>query len=308
MQIFNSVTDLIGATPLLNAKGYKSQHNLQSDILVKLEYLNPSGSVKDRLAKAMIEDAEQQGKLHAGSTIIEATSGNTGIGLASIAATRGYRCILTMPETMSVERRNILKAYGADIVLTDGSKGMKGAIARAAELEKEIPNSLVLSQFNNPINAKTHEATTGREIWNDTEGKVDILVAGVGTGGTISGVGAFLKKMNPSIQIIAVEPSDSPMLSQGKAGAHKIQGIGAGFIPATLDTSSYDEVITVGIDESILATRQLAQSDGILTGISSGAALCAATIVAQRAENAGKCIVVILPDSADRYYSTALFN
>jgi cysteine synthase A len=281
---------------------------VNTSLLLKLEHLNPAGSVKDRIAKAMINAAEASGQLKPGSVIIEPTSGNTGIGLASIAASRGYRVILTMPENMSVERRNILKAYGADIVLTEASKGMKGAIAKAQDLAATTPGSFIPSQFTNPVNPQAHYETTGREIWNDTDGKVDIVVAGVGTGGTITGIGKYLKEQKPEVKLVAVEPADSPVLSAGHAGSHKIQGIGAGFIPKTLDTEIYDEVITVTNDDAFATSRELGIREGVLTGISSGAALYAATEVAKRPENAGKTIVVILPDSADRYYSTPLFG
>ena len=279
-----------------------------NEVLVKLEYFNPAGSVKDRIAKAIIEDAENRGALKEGSVIIEPTSGNTGIGLASIAAVKGYRIIITMPETMSVERRNLMKAYGAELVLTDGAKGMKGAIAKAEELAKEIPNSFIAGQFVNPVNPATHKATTGPEIWKDTEGKVDIFVAGVGTGGTVSGTGAYLKEQNPNVKIVAVEPATSPVLSKGEAGPHKIQGIGAGFVPQTLDTSIYDEIITVENDDAFSAGRAFAKQEGVLVGISSGAALHAAKELAARPENEGKTIVALLPDTGDRYLSTPLFS
>ena len=305
--IYKGTLGLIGNTPLVEPMNLEKELGLEATILVKLEYLNPAGSVKDRVAKAMIEDAEEKGILKEGSVIIEPTSGNTGIGLASIAAAKGYRAILTMPETMSVERRNILKAYGAEIVLTEGTKGMKGAIAKAEELAKEIPNSFIPGQFVNPANSKAHRETTGPEIWKDTDGNIDIFIAGVGTGGTISGVGAYLKEQNPDIQVIAVEPATSAVLSTGKAGAHKIQGIGAGFIPDTLDTSIYDEIIPIENEDAFTEGKKFAVTEGVLVGISSGAALKAATIVAKREENKGKNIVVLLPDSGDRYLSTPLF-
>lgn len=307
-RIYNQITELIGNTPLLNVRNYSKANDLEATILVKLEYLNPAGSVKDRIAKAMIEDAEKKGLLKQGSVIIEPTSGNTGIGLAAVAASRGYRAILTMPETMSVERRNLLKAYGAEIVLTEGSKGMKGAIAKADELAKEIPNSFIPGQFDNPANPAAHVATTGPEIWNDTDGKVDFFVAGVGTGGTLSGVGEYLKSKNPDVKVVAVEPVDSPVLSKGVAGPHKIQGIGAGFVPATLNTKIYDEIITVTSEDSFATGKSVARTDGVLVGISSGAALFAATQIAKRPENKGKTIVVLLPDTGDRYLSTPLFQ
>ena len=306
--IYDGVDELVGKTPLLNLKKYAKKHDLRAEILAKLEYFNPSGSVKDRVAKAMIEDAEAKGLLTSDSVIIEPTSGNTGIGLAAIGAAKGYRVILTMPETMSVERRNIIKAYGAEIVLTEGAKGMKGAIAKAEELAKTLPNAFIAGQFVNPANPRAHYLTTGPEIWNDTDGKVDILVAGVGTGGTLSGTGKYLKEKNPNIKVIAVEPETSPVLSKGVSGPHKIQGIGAGFIPDTLDTSIYDEIITVDNEVCFAAAKELGVTEGVLVGISSGAALWAATEVAKRAENAGKNIVVILPDGGDRYLSTALYE
>lgn len=307
--IKNSALELIGGTPLLKLNGYAKKKGIKNaTILAKLEYLNPAGSVKDRVALAMIEDAEKKGILKEGATIIEPTSGNTGIGLASVAAAKGYRAILTLPDTMSVERRNLLKAYGAEIVLTEGAKGMKGAIAKAEELSKEIENSVILGQFVNPANPAVHKATTGPEIWEQTEGKVDIFVAGVGTGGTITGVGEYLKSQNPNIKIVAVEPATSPVLSKGTAGPHKIQGIGAGFVPDTLNTDVYDEVIAIENEDAFVEGRAFAVSEGILVGISSGAALKAASILAARAENAGKNIVVLLPDSGDRYLSTPLFS
>lgn len=305
---YKTMTELIGNTPLAEASNIERELNLQATVLVKLEYFNPTGSVKDRAAKAMIEDAEQKGLLKEGSVIIEPTSGNTGIGLASIAAAKGYRIILTMPETMSVERRNILKAYGAELVLTDGARGMKGAIARAEELAAEIPGSFIPGQFTNPANPAAHRASTGPEIWKDTDGKIDILVAGVGTGGTLTGVGEYLKEKNPKIRVTAVEPAGSPVLSEGTAGAHKIQGIGAGFVPEVLNTEIYDEVIQVKDEDAFEAAKLFARTEGILTGISSGAALYGALDVARRPENKGKVIVAILPDSGDRYYSTPLFG
>lgn len=305
--IYKSALELVGRTPIVEITNVERSLGLQATILAKLEYFNPSGSVKDRVAKAMILDAEEKGLLKEGSVIIEPTSGNTGIGLASIAAAKGYRIILTMPETMSVERRNILKAYGAEIVLTEGAKGMSGAIAKADELAKEIPNSFIPGQFVNPANPKAHKETTGPEIWNDTEGKVDVFIAGVGTGGTLTGVGEYLKEKNPDVKIIAVEPATSPVLSEGRSGSHKIQGIGAGFVPDVLNTKIYDEIIPIGNEESFATAKLLAKEEGILVGISSGAALYAAIEVARRAEFKGKNIVVLLPDSGDRYYSTALF-
>lgn len=305
--IFKGTLGLIGNTPLVEVSNFEKKHALKARVLVKLEYFNPAGSVKDRIAKAMIEDAEEKGKLKKGSVIIEPTSGNTGIGLAAIAAAKGYRIILTMPETMSVERRNILKAYGAELVLTDGAKGMKGAIARAEELAREIPDSYIPGQFENPANPEIHRKTTGPEIWRDTEGKVDIFVAGVGTGGTVTGTGEYLKSQNPGIRVVAVEPEDSPVLSQGRSGPHKIQGIGAGFIPDTLNTEVYDEVMTVSNEEAFRTGKEIARTEGVLVGISSGAALYAALRLAQRPENEGKTIVALLPDSGDRYYSTPLF-
>lgn len=306
--IKQSAADLIGKTPLLQANNYAKKKGIEDAvILTKLEYLNPAGSVKDRIALAMIEDAEKSGKLKPGATIIEPTSGNTGIGLASVAAAKGYRAILTLPDTMSVERRNLLKAYGAELVLTEGAKGMKGAIAKADELAKEIPGSVILGQFVNPANPAVHKATTGPEIWEQTDGKVDIFVAGVGTGGTVTGVGEYLKSQNPDVQIVAVEPSTSPVLSEGKSGAHKIQGIGAGFVPDVLNTKVYDEVLPIENEDAFAEGKEFAVSEGVLVGISSGAALKAATILAQRPENKGKTIVALLPDSGDRYLSTPLF-
>lgn len=308
MTVFSSVLDLVGGTPLLEAKNLERELGLKAKILMKLEYLNPAGSVKDRIARAMILDAREKGLLKEGATLIEPTSGNTGIGLASMAASLGYRLILTMPETMSVERRNILKAYGAEIVLTDGARGMTGAIEKAKELAQEIPDSFIPGQFENPVNPKAHIETTGPEIWEDTKGKVDIFVAGVGTGGTITGVGTYLKEKNPNVKIVAMEPSDSPVLSGGKPGPHKLQGIGAGFVPETLDTEIYDEILTIGSEEAFSGARQIAQKGGVLVGISSGAAFAAAVKLAKRPENEGKTIVVLLPDSGDRYYSTPLFT
>ena len=306
--IYKGTLGLIGNTPLVEVVNLEKELGLEATVLVKLEYFNPAGSVKDRIAKAMIEDAEEKGLLKEGSVIIEPTSGNTGIGLAAIAAAKGYRIILTMPETMSVERRNILKAYGAEIVLTEGAKGMKGAIAKAEELAKEIPNSLIPGQFSNPANPAIHKATTGPEIWNDTEGKVDLFIAGVGTGGTVTGTGEYLKEKNPAVKIVALEPEDSPVLSEGRAGAHKIQGIGAGFVPEVLNTGIYDEVIRVSNQDAFQTARLLAKKEGISVGISSGAALFGAIELARRAENKGKVIVALLPDSGDRYYSTPLFT
>ena len=306
--IYRGTLGLIGRTPLVEAANVERDLELEATVLVKLEYFNPAGSVKDRIAKAMIEDAEERGILKEGSVIIEPTSGNTGIGLAAIAAVKGYRIILTMPETMSVERRNILKAYGAELVLTDGAKGMKGAIEKSEELAKEIPNSFIPGQFVNPANPAVHKATTGPEIWEDTDGKVDYFVAGVGTGGTLTGVGSDLKSKNPQVKIVAVEPASSPVLSQGKGGAHKIQGIGAGFVPEVLDTKIYDEIIPVENEDAFAEAKLLAKKEGVLVGISSGAALHAAIELARRPENKGKTIVALLPDTGDRYYSTPLFT
>ena len=305
--IYMGTLELIGNTPLVEVTNIEKNLKLEATLLVKLEYFNPAGSVKDRIAKAMIEDAEEKGILKPDSVIIEPTSGNTGIGLAAIAAAKGYRMILTMPETMSVERRNILKAYGAEIVLTEGSKGMKGAIEKANELAAEIENSYIPGQFENPVNPAIHRKTTGPEIWRDTDGNVDIFVAGVGTGGTITGTGEFLKEQNPNIRIVAVEPADSPVLSEGKSGAHKIQGIGAGFVPETLNTEIYDEIIKVTNEDAFACGKLMAKQEGVLVGISSGAALYAAIELAKKAENKGKKIVVLLPDNGDRYYSTPLF-
>jgi len=305
--IYKNTLELIGNTPLVEVTNIEKELGLEARVLVKLEYLNPAGSVKDRIAKAMIEDAEKKGILKEGSVIIEPTSGNTGIGLASIAAVKGYRMILTMPETMSVERRNILKAYGAEVVLTEGSQGMKGAIAKANELAKEIPNSFIPGQFVNAANPAVHRATTGPEIWNDTDGEVDIFVAGVGTGGTLTGVGEYLKSQKADVKVVAIEPATSPVLSEGKAGAHKIQGIGAGFVPDVLNTKVYDEIITIENDDAFATSKQFGKLEGILVGISSGAALKGAIELAKRPENKGKTIVALLPDSGDRYYSTPLF-
>ena len=305
--IYKGTLGLIGNTPLVEVTNIERALGLEATILVKLEYFNPAGSVKDRIAKAMIEDAEEKGILKEGSVIIEPTSGNTGIGLAAIAAAKGYRIILTMPETMSIERRNILKAYGAELVLTEGTKGMKGAIEKADELAKEIPNSFIPGQFVNPANPAMHKATTGPEIWNDTEGNVDIFIAGVGTGGTLTGVGEFLKSRKPDVKIVALEPADSPVLSEGKGGPHKIQGIGAGFVPAVLNTKIYDEVFTVESEDAFAAGKLIAKHEGVLVGISSGAALYGAIQLAKRPENKGKTIVALLPDTGDRYYSTPLF-
>ena len=308
-KIYENATELVGRTPLLKVTNYsKDQGVTDATILVKLEYLNPAGSVKDRIALSMIEDAEKKGILKPGATIIEPTSGNTGIGLASVGAAKGYHTILTLPETMSVERRNLLKAYGAELVLTEGAKGMKGAIAKAEELQKEIPGSIILGQFDNAANPAIHAATTGPEIWQDTDGKVDIFVAGVGTGGTITGVGAYLKSQNPDIKIVAVEPTDSPVLSGGQPGPHKLQGIGAGFVPTVLNTQVYDEIITITTEQAFSTGRLIAHKEGILVGITSGAALYAATQLAKRSENAGKTIVALLPDSGDRYLSTPMFT
>ena len=308
MSIHQNITELVGGTPLLNLTKFTAKNGINAEIVAKIEYFNPSGSVKDRAALAMIEDAEKKGIVSEGATIIEPTSGNTGIGIAMIAVAKGYKAVLTMPETMSVERRNILKAYGAQLELTEGALGMKGAIERAKKLAEEIPNSIILGQFNNPANPEVHYHTTGPEIWNDTDGKVDIVVAGIGTGGTITGVGKFLKEKNPNVKVVAVEPAGSPVLSSGKPGPHKIQGIGPGFVPETLDTQIYDEVITIENEDAFATGREMSRTEGILVGISSGAALHAAKIVAQRPENQGKRIVVILPDSGDRYLSTPLFN
>ena len=308
MKVYETITDLIGNTPLLKLNNYTSKRELGATVLAKLEYFNPAGSVKDRIALAMLNDAEAKGQLHPDSVIIEPTSGNTGIGLASVAASRGYRMILTMPDTMSVERRNLLKAYGAEIVLTEGAKGMKGAIAKAQELAEQTPHSFIPGQFSNPANPAAHRATTGPEIWNDTDGKVDIFVAGVGTGGTLTGVGEYLKSQNPDVKVVAVEPATSPVLSKGVAGPHKIQGIGAGFVPDTLNTKIYDEIIPVENEDAFATGRQLAREEGLLVGISSGAAVFAASQLAKRPENKGKTIVVLLPDTGDRYLSTPMFT
>ena len=308
-KIYENATELIGHTPLMKVSNYAKDQGVEdATLLVKVELFNPAGSVKDRVALAMIEDAEKKGKLKPGATIIEPTSGNTGIGLASVAAAKGYRTVLTLPETMSVERRNLLKAYGAELVLTEGAKGMKGAIAKAEELQNEIPNSIILGQFDNPANPAAHAATTGPEIWEDTDGKVDIFVAGVGTGGTVTGIGTFLKSKNPDIRVVAVEPADSPVLSGGKPGPHKLQGIGAGFVPSILNTQIYDEVFTVTTEEAFSSGRLIAHKEGILVGITSGAALYAAAQIAKRPENKGKTIVALLPDSGDRYLSTPMFT
>ena len=307
MRVYRKITDLIGGTPLLELTNYEKANELNAKIYAKLEYFNPAGSVKDRIAKAMLDDAEEKGLLKPGAVIIEPTSGNTGIGLASVAASRGYKVILTMPETMSVERRNLLKAYGAELVLTEGAKGMPGAIAKAKELAEQTPNSYIPSQFTNPANPAVHLKTTGPEIWADTDGKVDIFVAGVGTGGTLSGVGAYLKSQNPNVKVVAVEPATSPVLSGGKVGPHKIQGIGAGFVPDTLNTDIYDEILPVQNEDAFATGRALARSEGVLVGISSGAAVFAAAQLAKRPENAGKVVVALLPDTGERYLSTPMF-
>ena len=307
-KIYKGTLELVGNTPLVEVVNIEKELGLKATVLVKLEYFNPAGSVKDRIAKSMIEDAEKKGLLKEGSVIIEPTSGNTGIGLASLAASKGYRIILTMPETMSVERRNILKAYGAELVLTEGPKGMKGAIEKAKELAEEIPGSFIPGQFDNPANPAIHKTTTGPEIWRDTDGKVDIFIAGVGTGGTVTGTGEYLKEQNPNVKVVALEPADSPVLSEGRAGAHKIQGIGAGFVPAVLNTKVYDEVFKAANEDAFAAAKLLAKKEGISVGISSGAALHGAIELAKRPENEGKTIVALLPDSGDRYYSTALFT
>ena len=308
IMIYKSAAELIGKTPLMELTNFEKANNLEAKIIAKLEYFNPAGSVKDRIAKGMIDDAEAKGILNKDSVIIEPTSGNTGIGLASVAAARGYRIIIVMPETMSIERRKLMKAYGAELVLTEGAKGMKGAIEKADELAKEIPNSFIPGQFVNPANPEVHRQTTGPEIWEDAEGKVDIFVAGVGTGGTITGIGSYLKSQNPNVKVVAVEPLTSPVLSQGKSGAHKIQGIGAGFVPKVLDTKVYDEIITVDNDDAFETGREIGRNEGILVGISSGAAVWAARELAKRPENKGKNIVVLLPDTGDRYLSTPLFE
>ena len=308
MTVYASVAELIGNTPLVELANYEKNHGLKARIVGKVESFNPAGSIKDRIAKAMIDDALERGVIDGDTVLIEPTSGNTGIGLAALAAARGMRLIIAMPETMSIERRNLMKAYGAELVLTDGSLGMKGAIARAKELAAEIPNSFIVGQFTNPANPAVHEATTGPEIWEATDGRVDIFVAGVGTGGTVSGAGAYLKRMNPDVQVVAVEPASSPVLSEGRAGAHKIQGIGAGFVPDTLDTAVYDEVIAIADEDAFATGRELAAKEGLLVGISSGAAVAAARQVAERPENEGKTIVVILPDTGERYLTTAMFG
>lgn len=308
MKVYEQITDLIGKTPLVKLKNYSAARNLEADVIAKVEFFNPAGSVKDRIAKAMIDDAEKKGLLKPGAVIIEPTSGNTGIGLSSVAAARGYKVILTMPETMSVERRNLLKAYGAQVVLTDGAQGMKGAIAKAEELAAETPGSFIPGQFTNPANPTAHFNTTGPEIWEDLDGKVDIFVAGVGTGGTLSGVGKYLKSKNPEVKIVAVEPETSPVLSKGTAGPHKIQGIGAGFVPDTLDTEIYDEILPVSNEDAFATGKAIAREDGLLVGISSGAAVFAATKLAERPENKGKTIVVLLPDTGERYLSTPMFS
>lgn len=307
-KIYKSVTELIGSTPIIELKNIEGKHELKATVLAKLEYFNPAGSVKDRVAKAMIEDAESKGILKKGATIIEPTSGNTGIGLASVATAKGYKTILTMPETMSIERRNLLKAYGAEIVLTDGTKGMSGAIAKAEELKHEIDGAVILGQFVNPANPQTHFETTGPEIWNDTDGKVDIFVAGVGTGGTLSGVGKYLKSQNPDVKVVAVEPATSPVLSEGHGGPHKIQGIGAGFVPDTLNTEIYDEILPIKNEDAFAQANEIAKTEGILVGISSGASLFAALELAKRPENAGKTIVALLPDTGERYLSTGIYS
>lgn len=308
MKVYDNISQLVGTTPLMKLNNYIAEHDLPATILAKLEYFNPAGSVKDRVAREMLDDAEARGLIKKGATIIEPTSGNTGIGLAAIAASRGYRAIMTMPETMSIERQNLLRAYGAEVVLTEGAKGMAGAIAKAEELAKTIDNSFLPGQFTNQANPQAHKKTTGVEIWNDTDGKVDIFVAGVGTGGTVSGTGAYLKSQNPNIKIVAVEPTASPVLSGGKAGPHKLQGIGAGFVPDTLNTAIYDEIITIDHEDAFAVGRQLARTEGILVGITSGAAVHAATILAHRPENKGKTIVALLPDTGERYLSTDMFK